>query len=1096
MVQEPLKSSRPEPLIPGYRIEGVVGRGATGVVYRARQHSVDRVVALKVLHQELVGSASALRRMQREARLTAKLAHPNIISAIDMGEIGGQLWYAMELIDGLSLAERISERPLSEREALRIFIPLCEALRHAHERGVVHRDIKPANILIERGGRALLVDLGLAYSEDDPVLTKSGGTLGTPHYISPEQARDPVGADVQSDLWSFGATLYHAVTGRTPFQGESVAEILSNVLYARVPDPREQAGELSSGLVLVLRKCLTRDREARYRTPAELLADLERLRERRAPQITGRGLDPLLQRPLRGPRLWAALAGGALLLGLSGWLGWRAISSGTPGNESTAAADPFAALDAACEGPASGIGAALAEVERRAATEELAPRARERLAAIQGRLLQRLDEQLGLLEHEREAEADRRLGAREFDAALALARANPRDELARRVGARSLPEKQSDELEAWNKQLEEHVLERRSEASDALQTELDRYGSELIRRTDALERAGDWKAARELVSRLAEQLLADSKAETRGLEPRVIELRKGVLRERIDERRKALDESWAITDKALENWVEGRYRELERSVAERRVLDAAQTLGEDFGSELARRGMGLDRLPTGLVHRAPELAVKRAGDLEQLEAGYAEQDSAQLFVELDLQAEPYWRARRYEEVEKLFAGQPQGLLRGEAQKQAALRVREARLLTGLLATAAKALERATGQRMELFTGTVPEIGVLAVPPDPLKNGFTLRPDGAAPRTLVLREPRPGEKALTTESLAKLAGLAPDALDDPSERLLRALFLFHEAAAGDPLALQAVGALLDRGTMPAADALVEDLGRRVASAQGHSLDLADRERSERAHRRLITLRYSVEHDGSARAALELAEELLKEDVWREEEKQELRSIRDAQVKRLQSSPLDELRSLFSADECVEAGVNRVRLRFDLAKQHDGALEQGTWILNVSGWSPPFAARSDSEVLARAGPLLPLEPLRTEKDPLELTLLIEQPADQPPRLLLVSALGFQVGFLGATDGTKARWLAATGSEAELLEALRKGAGTEFAGWKAGGKHALGLTLTRAPGRVVFRLDGALVSQVLLPTPRLAGPATVGVRAWECLRLVSLSIVATRR
>ncbi len=140
MVPEPLKKPRELPQIPGYRIEGIVGRGATGIVYRARQSSVDRVVALKVLHHELVGSQSALRRMQREARLTAKLAHPNIISAIDMGELGGQLWYAMELVDGLSLAERIAERPLSEREALRIFIPLCEALRHAHERGVVHRD--------------------------------------------------------------------------------------------------------------------------------------------------------------------------------------------------------------------------------------------------------------------------------------------------------------------------------------------------------------------------------------------------------------------------------------------------------------------------------------------------------------------------------------------------------------------------------------------------------------------------------------------------------------------------------------------------------------------------------------------------------------------------------------------------------------------------------------------------------------------------------------------------------------------------------------------------------------------------------------------
>src|SRR5262245_38017620 len=129
MVPEPLKTGA-EPRIAGYRIEGVLGRGATGTVYRARQISVDRVVALKVLHPDL-GGTRAERRLQREARTTARLAHPNIISAIDMGIADGRWWYAMELIDGVSLQARIAERPLNEREALRLFVPLCEALQHA-----------------------------------------------------------------------------------------------------------------------------------------------------------------------------------------------------------------------------------------------------------------------------------------------------------------------------------------------------------------------------------------------------------------------------------------------------------------------------------------------------------------------------------------------------------------------------------------------------------------------------------------------------------------------------------------------------------------------------------------------------------------------------------------------------------------------------------------------------------------------------------------------------------------------------------------------------------------------------------------------------
>ncbi|MDA1263914.1 MAG: serine/threonine-protein kinase, partial [Planctomycetota bacterium] len=175
MSQKPLKN--PLPKIDGYLIEGVLGRGATGVVYSAVQLAVDRPVAIKVLHTQLMGSKSAVRRLQREARTAARLAHPGIISAIDMGEQDGLWWYAMELVEGISLGERVDERgPLSERDALRFFLPLVEALQHAFEAGVVHRDIKPSNILIDSHGKARLVDLGLAFAEDDPMVTKPGGT--------------------------------------------------------------------------------------------------------------------------------------------------------------------------------------------------------------------------------------------------------------------------------------------------------------------------------------------------------------------------------------------------------------------------------------------------------------------------------------------------------------------------------------------------------------------------------------------------------------------------------------------------------------------------------------------------------------------------------------------------------------------------------------------------------------------------------------------------------------------------------------------------------------------------------------------------------
>jgi serine/threonine-protein kinase len=348
MVNDPAfaAASTPFPEIPGYRLEAVLGRGATGTVYRAVQVAVERVVALKVLHPELAGS-KAVKRLQREARTTARLAHPGIVSAIDMGQVGGLWWYAMELVDGPSLSAVLREKGrLKEREALKLFIPLCEALGHAHEHGVVHRDIKPANILVDAHGRARLVDLGLAFTEDDPLLTRTGGTLGTPHYLSPEQARNPQAVDVRSDLWSLGASMYHALCGRPPFAGESVAEILSGVLYAHIAEPRDLEPSLSPGMSLVLRKCLTRNADKRYANPTELLRDLEALRERRAVTVSTRGLDPVAgARERRRRNAWIAAAA-VLVLALAGVAWWRPWAVPPPlDGVPAASATPWAPLE-------------------------------------------------------------------------------------------------------------------------------------------------------------------------------------------------------------------------------------------------------------------------------------------------------------------------------------------------------------------------------------------------------------------------------------------------------------------------------------------------------------------------------------------------------------------------------------------------------------------------------------------------------------------------------------------------------------------------------------------------------------------------------
>ncbi len=554
MVPDPVSSSA-EPRIPGYRIEGVLGRGATGTVYRARQVSVDREVALKVLHPDLVGTR-AERRLQREARTTARLAHPNIISAIDMGEVDGRWWYAMERVDGESLLERIRERPLNEREALRLFIPLCDALQHAFERGVVHRDIKPANILIERGGRALIVDLGLAAAEDDPSMTKGGGTLGTPHYISPEQARDPKTADVQSDLWSLGATLYHAVCGRPPFRGDSVAEILSNVLYTPIDDPRELAGDLTAGLVLVLRKCLTRDRKHRYATPAELMADLERLRERRAPQVEERGLDPLARRPAPARR-WSYVAGGVLLVAIASWLVLRGRPSGADssnGAPQAASDDPLDAVARAIEGESIGLASAWDGLTK--ARGEGAEGARAlRVADLDARLAQRFEAELAEFRRVRGKTFHDWITARDFDSAAEFLAGGARHELAKRLGSRTLPEPVARELGEWTGTLAPSLDEARHQAQAAYTTAVDRWWTErFLPQIARWLSGGDWRRARAALLAGSSAAIADATLDARGISADQQRETREALQSRIDVRRGELDRDWNALDGELRTW--------------------------------------------------------------------------------------------------------------------------------------------------------------------------------------------------------------------------------------------------------------------------------------------------------------------------------------------------------------------------------------------------------------------------------------------------------------------------------------------------------------------------------------------------------------
>lgn len=275
--------------IPGFQIIEKVGRGCMGVVYKARQTSVDRIVAVKILLPSLAKNPSYVQRFVREAKMAAALSHPNLVSVIDAGAANGLYFFVMEYVEGKSVGERLHEiGKFSESEALGVALDVASALQHANEKGLIHRDVKPDNIMMHRD-RVKLADMGLARPTTDErwAMAEAGLAVGTPYYISPEQARGEVQIDIRTDLYSLGATLYHMVTGRPPFEGETSAEVTrqhaDNFLTA--PPPDHLNDKLSSGFGVVVETLLAKDRRTRYQQPRDLIHDLKNLINGQPPDI-------------------------------------------------------------------------------------------------------------------------------------------------------------------------------------------------------------------------------------------------------------------------------------------------------------------------------------------------------------------------------------------------------------------------------------------------------------------------------------------------------------------------------------------------------------------------------------------------------------------------------------------------------------------------------------------------------------------------------------------------------------------------------------------------------------------------------------------
>jgi serine/threonine-protein kinase len=313
-----------------YKLEAKLGSGGMSTVYLAKDGTLDRDVAVKVMHREMSEQPDQLERFRQEARAVAKLSHPNVVAVIDAGEDGGHPYIVFEYVEGETLKQRIARvGALDAQEALAYAIEIARGLTVAHARNMVHRDIKPQNVLIDAEGRAKLTDFGISRQLEQDGMTATGRVLGTTDYVAPEQAMGHA-VDPRSDIYSLGVVLYEMLIGQVPFHADSQVGVAMKHVNEELPDVQQRRPEISAAAALVVERATAKDPEQRYQEVGEMIDDLSTALEveaARAGSTTGEATSVLDAVPAPKRKLssrsrwsWAAIAlivlvgGGALLL--------------------------------------------------------------------------------------------------------------------------------------------------------------------------------------------------------------------------------------------------------------------------------------------------------------------------------------------------------------------------------------------------------------------------------------------------------------------------------------------------------------------------------------------------------------------------------------------------------------------------------------------------------------------------------------------------------------------------------------------------------------------------------------------------------------
>jgi serine/threonine protein kinase len=310
-----------------YEVIEEIGSGGMGSVYRVHDAQINEVVALKIIRPDIATDSEVIERFSQELKTARKIAHRNVCRMFDIGEDGGTHYITMEYVTGedlRSLIKRIGQMTVAK--TINIARQICEGLAEAHAMGVVHRDLKPQNIMIDKDGNAKIMDFGIARFIRTKGITTTGTIIGTPEYMSPEQAEGK-GVDQRSDIYSLGIVLFEASTGEVPFEGETPFSVAFKHKTEPAPDPRRLNAQIPADLSGLILKCLEKEKERRYQTVEEIIADLDMIDQRTTPRPkTGAGKKPSTRRVIAkksGVDKFLVLGAAVLLLAALAFGGWR-----------------------------------------------------------------------------------------------------------------------------------------------------------------------------------------------------------------------------------------------------------------------------------------------------------------------------------------------------------------------------------------------------------------------------------------------------------------------------------------------------------------------------------------------------------------------------------------------------------------------------------------------------------------------------------------------------------------------------------------------------------------------------------------------------